>query len=142
MGKAALSVLHFCHGKEAVVAVEILILTVLGQLLLDLVIPAHSDAVRNHGDVPCPFFHAMGEKHLLGASVPHLHWMHINVFFVGIYVQKQLRGVPNPCHGIKRMPPSDQRKIGDRVQFKQIRAGHLEEIPHHQIRIPYGLKLG
>ena len=34
------------------------------------------------------------------------------------------------------MPSSEKGKIGYCIQLKQIRAGHPEKVPHHQIRIP------
>ena len=38
------------------------------------------------------------------------------------------------------MPSSEKGKIGYCIQLKQIRAGHPEKVPHHQIRIPDRLK--
>ena len=57
-----------------------------------------------------------------------------------IYIQKKLRGVPDPGDRVKGMPSTQKRKIRHRVQLEQIRTGHPEEIPHHQVRIPYRLK--
>ena len=138
--KAALSVLHLRHGKETIVAVEVLILAAERQLLLNLIVPAHTDAVGYHRKILRAFFQAMGQKHLLRVAVPNLHGVQVDVFIVGIYIQQQLGGIPYPRNGVKGMPSPNQREVGNCVQFKQIGAGHTEKVTHHQIRIPHGLQ--
>ncbi len=68
--------------------------------------------------------------------------MQVDVFFIGIHVQKQLGGVPDPCHSVKGMPSPDQGEIGNRIQFKQVGTGHPEKVAHHQVGIPDGLQFG
>ena len=138
----SLGVLQLCQVEETVVAVIVLVLTVPGAFLLHLIVPAHAHAVLHGGEIHGASFAAMGQEHPLGRPVPHLQRMQIHVFFVGIDIEQQLCGVPDPGHGVEGMPPPDQGKIGHGVQLKQVRAGHPEEVSHHQVGVPYGLKLG
>ena len=123
-------------------AVEILILAAKRCFLLNQIKPAHTDAVGYYRKILRTFFKAMGQEHLLRVAVPNLHGMQVDVFFIGINIQQQLCGIPDPRNGVKGMPSPNQREVGNGVQFKQIGAGHSEKVAHHQIRVPHGLQLG
>ena len=141
-GEHALGELQLGEGEEAVVAVEILILPRLGKSLLNLVEATHPNAVGDCGKLPGIPPHAVREEHLLRVAVPHLHRVQVQLLFIGIDVQQQLCGVPDSGDGVEGMPATNQREVGHGVQLKQVRAGHAEEIAHHEVGVPHGLQLG
>ena len=133
------------HGlsqvEEAVPAVHVPPVRAGGILLQELVEMAGGDPVQDRLEIACPRVVPMGEEHGFGVAVPDLVRADVDLGLVRVHVQKQLGGIPDLGDGLEGMLPPDQREKGHRIQGKQIGAGYLEEVPHHQVRRPGCLQL-
>ena len=130
------------HVEEAVVAVDVLVLALFPDLLDRLVVAADAHAIVNELKLPGASPVPVGHEHGFRIAFPHLQWMQVDPLLVGVYVQQELRRLPDAGDSIEGVPPPQDREIGHRVQLEQIGTGHPEEVAHHQIRVPDGLQFG
>ena len=124
------------HVEEAVVAVDVLVLALFPDLLDRLVVAADAHAIVNELKLPGASPVPVGHEHGLRIAFPHLQWMQVDPLLVGVYVQQELRRLPDAGDSVEGVPPPQDREIGHRVQLEQIGTGHPEEVAHHQIRVP------
>ena len=127
--------------EKAVVAVIILILGAGGQVLHQLIVPAHAHAVLHGDKVAQLLLIAVWAEHAVRVAVPHLQRVEEQGIPLGVHVQQKLGGVPDAGHRVKRVAAAQQREVGHRVQLKQVGAGDPEKVAHHQVGIPHRLQI-
>ena len=83
----------------------------------------------------------MGQEHRRRAAVPDLQRVDEQLVGCPVHVGEQLRRVAYLGHGSERVPAAQDGEVSHRVQREQVRTGHTEEVPHHQVRRPCDLEL-
>ena len=84
----------------------------------------------------------MRQEHRIGIPVPYFLWPDIDIPAVRIHIDKELRGIQDLVDRMHRVLSAYDREKGDRIEDKKERAGHAEEVAHHEVRRPGGLKFG
>jgi len=78
----------------------------------------------------------VGEKHGGGIAVPRLDGLDTEPPIVAINIEEYLGSFPNPSYSFEGVPTPKKRKVGDRIEFKEVRAGNEKEIADHKVGSP------
>lgn len=139
--EAAAAELELGHGEEAVVAVEILVLGVGGDVVEQLVVAAERHAAVQGAegsaaaaDVREIYVHRVAPQGLERVDI-HRAVAHVDVY-------EHLGRVPDAGRSLKGVVPADYREVRHGVELIEVRTGHAEEVAHHLVRVPRDLQLG
>ena len=106
----------------------------------DCVVPAHGLAVEQGEDLAACRVEAVGQKHRLRMPLVDLERVDVVAVLAREQVEHELRGLLDVGDGVGRVPAAQKRKVRDRVEFVQKRAGRVEEIARVRIGVPCNLQ--
>ena len=140
VAELAAAVLQLGLGKEAVVAVVVLVLRVGGDVVQQPVVPADGHAAVQRLERAAVSAHVR-DVNVVAVALLRLERVYVHTVVGGVDVYQKLRRVAYARHGVEGVARAQQGEIRHRLQLVEVGTGHAEEVGHHLVCVPGRLQV-